>query len=208
MTLDDSIKRWTAKQKTELVIEIIQGMMTVAKASCSFDPSPSEIAGWIEDAKRGMENSLRANPLDIRKQHEEQLMDLQEAYGEAMLEPRARKKVSGPHGEAVGRHRSEATAERRSGIDPDAAWGPACGGDLSAAGQAVRLVRRAAQDDLLHANQGYTEGRSPACRPYQGVDRGRTVLWLSHGCQALGLQEKHGSMDLPVQGLAGLQTTY
>lgn len=91
VTMDDSIKRWTAKRKTALVIEIIQGKTTVAEASRSFDLSPSEIEGWVDDAKRGMENSLRANLLDIREQYEKQLKDLQEAYGEAMLELRARK---------------------------------------------------------------------------------------------------------------------
>ena len=91
--MEDSIKRWTAKRKTALVIEIIQGKTTVAEASRSFDLSPSEIEGWVDDAKKGMENSLRANPLDIREQYEKQLKDLQEAYGEAMLELRARKKL-------------------------------------------------------------------------------------------------------------------
>lgn len=93
MTMEDSIKRWTAKRKTALVIEIIQGKTTVAEASRSFDLSPSELEGWVDDAKKGMENSLRANPLDIREQYEKQLKDLQEAYGEAMLELRARKKL-------------------------------------------------------------------------------------------------------------------
>ena len=92
VSMDDSIKRWTAKRETALMIEILQGKTTVAKASRSFDLSSSEIEGWINDAKRGMENSLRANPLDIREQYEKQLKDLQEAYGEAMLELRARKK--------------------------------------------------------------------------------------------------------------------
>ena len=96
--MDEKIKRWTAKRKSALVIEIIQGKTTVSEASRSYDLSPSEIEGWVEDAKRGMENSLRANPLDIHAQHEKQLKDLQEAYGEAMLELRARKKVAGPHG--------------------------------------------------------------------------------------------------------------
>jgi hypothetical protein len=42
-----------------------------------------------------MENALRANPLKIREQYErQQLKDLQEAYGEAMLELRARKKLA------------------------------------------------------------------------------------------------------------------
>ena len=39
-----------------------------------------------------MENALRTNPLEIREQYEKQLKELQEAYGEAMLELRVRKK--------------------------------------------------------------------------------------------------------------------
>jgi tRNA A37 N6-isopentenylltransferase MiaA len=41
-----------------------------------------------------MENALRANPLDVKEQYERQIKDLQEAYGEAMLELRARKKIA------------------------------------------------------------------------------------------------------------------
>lgn len=52
--MDDSIKRWTAKQKTALVIEFIQGKTTVAEASLSFDLSPFEIDGLFEGAKCGM----------------------------------------------------------------------------------------------------------------------------------------------------------
>ena len=55
MTMDDSIKLWTAKRKTALVIEIIQGKTTVALASRTFDLTLSEIEGWVEDAKRGMD---------------------------------------------------------------------------------------------------------------------------------------------------------
>ena len=94
VTMDGSIKRWTAKRKTALVVAIIQGKTTVAEDSRAFDLSPSEIEGWVDDAKRGMENALRANPLEIREQYEKQLKDLQEAYGEAMLELRARKKLA------------------------------------------------------------------------------------------------------------------
>jgi ribose 1,5-bisphosphokinase PhnN len=54
---------------------------------------PSEIESWVEDGKRGMENALRAKPEDVREQYERQLKELQEAYGEAMLELRARKKL-------------------------------------------------------------------------------------------------------------------
>jgi len=97
--MEEEIKRWTARRKSALVLEIIQGKTTVAEASRSYDMPPSEIEQWIEDGKRGMENALRANPLDVREQYEKQLRDLQEAYGEAMLELRARKKLQSLLGE-------------------------------------------------------------------------------------------------------------
>ena len=99
MTMEDDIKRWTAKRKAALVMEIIQGKSTVAEASSAFDLAPSEIETWVDEAKRGMENALRAKPMDIREQYEKQLKELQEAYGEAMLELRARKKLQSLLGE-------------------------------------------------------------------------------------------------------------
>lgn len=92
--MEDDIKRWTAKRKAALVMEIIQGKTTVAQASRSFDLQPSEIEEWVDEAKRGMENALRTKPLEIKEQYERQIKDLQEAYGEAMLELRARKKLN------------------------------------------------------------------------------------------------------------------
>jgi len=99
MKMEDEIKRWTAKRKSALVLDIIQGKTTVAEASRAYDLSPSEIENWLGDAKRGMENALRAKPEDIREQYERQLKALQEAYGEAMLELRARKKLQSLLGE-------------------------------------------------------------------------------------------------------------
>lgn len=66
--MDEEIKRWTAKRKSALVLDIIQGKTTVAEASRAFDLSPSEIGQWVEDGKRSMENALRANPLDVKEQ--------------------------------------------------------------------------------------------------------------------------------------------
>lgn len=41
--MDEQIKRWTAKHKSALVLEIIQGKTTVAEASRAYDLAPSEI---------------------------------------------------------------------------------------------------------------------------------------------------------------------
>lgn len=91
--MDEEIKRWTARRKSALVLEIIQGKATVAEAARQHDLAPSEIEDWIDQGKAGMENALKAKPEDVREQYERQLKDLQEAYGEAMLELRARKKL-------------------------------------------------------------------------------------------------------------------
>lgn len=98
MVMEEEVKRWTAKRKAALVTEIIQGKTTVAEASRAFDMPPSEIEEWVDEAKRGMENALRAKPLDVREQYERQIKELQEAY-EAMLELRARKKLASLLGE-------------------------------------------------------------------------------------------------------------
>lgn len=71
--MGDEIKRWTARRKSALVLDIIQGKTTVSEASRSYDLSPSEVEKWVDDAKRGMENALRANPLDVKEQYERQI---------------------------------------------------------------------------------------------------------------------------------------
>jgi transposase-like protein len=96
--IDEEIKRWTARRKTALVLEFIQGETTIAEASRAYDLPPSELESWVEDGKKGMENALRANPQDVREQYERQLKEQQEAYGEAMLELRARKRIAVPAG--------------------------------------------------------------------------------------------------------------
>jgi len=97
--MEEEIKRWTARRKAALVLEIIQGKTTVAEASRSFDLPPSEIEEWVDEGKRGMENALRTKPLEVREEYERQLKELQEAYGEAMQELRARKKLQSLLGE-------------------------------------------------------------------------------------------------------------
>ena len=92
--MNEESKRWSAKRKSALMLEIIQGKTTVAEASRQFDLTPSELESWVEQAKAGMENALRAKPQDVRQQYEKQISQLQAAYGEAMLELRARKKLA------------------------------------------------------------------------------------------------------------------
>ena len=59
---EPDIKRWTAKRKTALVLDIIQGKTTVSEASRTYDLNHSEVEQWVDDGKRGMENALRSKP--------------------------------------------------------------------------------------------------------------------------------------------------
>lgn len=91
--MSEEFKRWTSKRKSALVLEILQGKTTAAKASREYDISISEIETWVSDAQAGMENALRAKPKDIRQQYEDKIKSMNEAYGEAMLEMKALKKL-------------------------------------------------------------------------------------------------------------------
>ena len=48
--MEEEIKRWTARRKSKLVLEIIQGRTTVSKASREFDLPPSQIESWVGEA--------------------------------------------------------------------------------------------------------------------------------------------------------------
>jgi transposase-like protein len=63
-TMEEEFKRWTAKRKAQMVLDILQGRTTVAEASRSYHLTPSEIEEWVEDGRKGMESALRTKPLD------------------------------------------------------------------------------------------------------------------------------------------------
>ena len=47
--MEEETKRWTAKRKAALVVEIIQAKTTIAEASRAFDIAPSEIEDWLDE---------------------------------------------------------------------------------------------------------------------------------------------------------------
>jgi transposase-like protein len=91
--MSEDVKRWTSKRKSSLVIQILKGQTSISEASRQHDLTPSEIKCWVDDAEKGMENALRSKPKDIREQYEHKITELTSAYGEAMLENKALKKL-------------------------------------------------------------------------------------------------------------------
>lgn len=173
------------KRKTALVLEIIQGKTTVAEASRAYDLPPSDIEGWIDDAKKGMDNALRAHPQDVREQYERQLKELQEAYCKAMLELRARRRSFG-----VSQNRLQ-PCWARTRNDQDDPSGTAGRRRQRLDQQAVPLVRRATAHGVLPASQeGRTQVAGALRGAGQGTDRGEPLVRVPHGGAPAGLQQE------------------
>jgi len=90
---EPEFKRWTAKRKTQVVLEILKGKTTVSEVSRQYDLTPAEIESWIDDGVSGMENSFKARPKDIREQYEQKLDEAYAALGEKDLELKIIKKA-------------------------------------------------------------------------------------------------------------------
>ena len=93
------IKRFTAKKKADIVMDIFQGKITVAEVSRKYDLTPAAIEEWMEEARRGMENQLRARPRDIAAQYEEKIKEMKTVIGELTLENIALKKYDALFGD-------------------------------------------------------------------------------------------------------------
>lgn len=63
----EEIKRWTARRKSALVVDILQAETTSAGASRKFGELPAIIEKGINQGKLGMENALRTRPEDLRE---------------------------------------------------------------------------------------------------------------------------------------------
>ena len=99
MAENSEIKRFTAKRKAELVMEIFQGKSTVSELARKYDLTPATIEEWMEEARRGMENQLRARPKDIAAQYEEKIKEMKAVIGELTLENLALKKYDALYGD-------------------------------------------------------------------------------------------------------------
>lgn len=87
-------RRWTAKRKASLVLDIIRGTTTAAQAARSYDLTIAEIEEWVSDAMAGMENQLRSKPKDVAQQYESEIKDLRAKVGELVLQNDVLKKLS------------------------------------------------------------------------------------------------------------------
>jgi transposase-like protein len=85
-TNDETLKRWTAKRRVALVLEILRGETTTAEAARRHGLTIVEIEQWKERFLGGAENALRSRPLDDEALKDQEIKRLQRKVGELVMD--------------------------------------------------------------------------------------------------------------------------
>jgi len=90
---EEDYKRWTAKRKAAVVLDLIKGVTTPAEVARRHGLTVAEVDGWREAGMRGMEDRLRSNPRDQEAAWEAEKKELYAKIGELTLEKEILKKT-------------------------------------------------------------------------------------------------------------------
>ena len=85
-------KRWTAKRKAAVVLDLIKGRTTAAEVARRQDVTVGEVEKWLETFTAAGEEALRANPRDALERFEAEKKELCAKIGELTLELDVEKK--------------------------------------------------------------------------------------------------------------------
>ena len=82
----NAIKRWTAKRRTALVLELLKGQTTASEAARRHGLKVSEIEQWKAKFLTGAENALRSRPRDDEAMKDAEIKKLQRKVGELVMD--------------------------------------------------------------------------------------------------------------------------
>ncbi len=83
---NEDIKRWTARRKAEVVLDIIKGKTTSAEVARSHDLTIGEIEQWMEDFTSMGTEALRSHPRDAEALHKAREKDLLAKIGDLTMQ--------------------------------------------------------------------------------------------------------------------------
>jgi transposase-like protein len=82
----EEVQRWTAKRRAALVISVLRGETTAAKAARRHGLKVAEVEEWREWFLLGAENALRARPKEEEALREEEINRLKRKVGELTMD--------------------------------------------------------------------------------------------------------------------------
>ena len=99
--LPEDIKRWTAKRRAALVMQLLRGETTINEAARQYDLTPSDIESWRDEFLTAGENALRSRPWEELERKDEEIKRLKQKVGELVMDMDILKEV-----------------HKRAGLDP------------------------------------------------------------------------------------------
>lgn len=82
----EEIKRWTARRKAAVVMDIIKGKTTAAEVARSHDLTVGEVERWMDDFVSMGTEALRSHPRDAEARHNAEKKELLAKIGELTME--------------------------------------------------------------------------------------------------------------------------
>jgi transposase-like protein len=86
-------QRWTAKRKTEIILQILRQTTTVVDVARQYDLTPSEVQDWIDTFLKAGEKGLKARTSDLQEQTEKEIKELKATIGDLYVENAILKKA-------------------------------------------------------------------------------------------------------------------
>ncbi len=83
---DEQLKRWTAKRRVALVLDILRGDTSVAEAARKHALTVADIEDWKQRFLSGAENALRSRPLDDEAHKDREIKRLHQNVGEFVMD--------------------------------------------------------------------------------------------------------------------------
>ena len=84
--LPETIKRWTAKRRVNLVLSLLRGETSVQEAARKHGLTVAQVEDWKEQFLLGAENALRSRPKEEEALKDEQINKLKQKVGELVLD--------------------------------------------------------------------------------------------------------------------------
>ena len=91
------VKRWTAKRRVALVLEILRGDTTPSEAARKHGLTVGEVEDWRDRFLSGAENALRSKPLDDEALREAEVKKLKQKVGELVMDIDILKEAARPY---------------------------------------------------------------------------------------------------------------
>ena len=82
----DEVKRWTARRKAAVVMDIIKGKTTAADVARTHDLTVGEVEQWMDDFVSMGTEALRSHPRDAEARHKAKEKELLAKIGELTME--------------------------------------------------------------------------------------------------------------------------